>query len=520
MISVLKNISVAFFLLALVGCASSGRKAHGDLKASLKTSDIVTAVKLVESESFYPEERNKLLKMLELGTLKHIEGSYYQSLKYFDDAKELSDKLFTVSMSKKAASAVVNENVDNYYGEIYERSLIRFYQALNHYLLYQKGVYESFVKKAKGADGKFQESTVSEKQLSDKEIKQHLFAARSVLLEWNSLLDSYHAVMAGESTYKFDLAARVFGAFIHEQFNTATDDQVALNLYKDAKKILFQNYNLYPVFNLKADKFKSDYKKLATLPTETVMSEYVASTDYAKSLISYINKKLEMFKSGKKDNVTFIVEQGYVAEKIVKKIDFKIPVTVLPVDNGILGFASKMLKASAGTAPSITFELPSVESKNVTSNIEIVIKDESGKEIKRAETSIIDPVSDIAYQTLDNKIASTYAKIGLRVAIKHIAALAAAYAVVKKTPGIAGELIAAGMYAGSNKAIAASEEADLRFWLTLPHTIRMSSVQLSPGNYSISYKFVGSNGDVTREYKKLTVAEGKRQLVNVDLRGK
>mgnify|MGYP005663842993 CR=1 FL=1 len=129
----LNQIGKYLLILALLsGCAThKSRQQAAGLQNALLTGNIQNAIKLVESKKFYPEKRSRLLKLLELGTLRQINGDYYQSLKTFEKARDLSNKLFTKSISKKALAAVTNNNMDNYYGEIYERSLIRLNIALN-----------------------------------------------------------------------------------------------------------------------------------------------------------------------------------------------------------------------------------------------------------------------------------------------------------------------------------------------------------------------------------------------------
>jgi hypothetical protein len=505
--------------LTLVGCATQNRQAYKKLRKNIQEKKIDSAIELVKSDKFYPEKRSKLLKLLELGNLHHIKGSYFQSLKSFDEAKELSDKLFTVSISKKALSAITNDNMDNYYGEIYERSIIRFYQALNHYMLYQGGKYESYsVTKKVKKDKKTVVKTkvIKEVVLSKNQKRTHLAGARASLLEWNALLDNYTKMSRGETTYKFDLASRIFGAFIHEQMGTTTDRNIAIGLYKDAKKVLFRNYNLYPSFNGKYKKFTKDYKKLPKMSKKTINKKYVKKTKYAKNLLAYLDQRIKALKARKKNNVTIVMQQGYVSEKTAKFIHFPIPVGLLS-GGGMVAFAGKLLDSTRKTGPSITFELPQVAKKKIKKQVILVVKNEAGKVVKTTNAIIMNPISDIAYQTLDNKIGSTYAKIGARLVTKHVAAILAAHEIYKKQPNMAGQFAASVTYAAANKAIAASEQADLRFWSTLPHTLRMGSFSLKPGNYSLSIKY--KEGKKTQEnvWGKFSVKEKESKLMNLNV---
>jgi hypothetical protein len=514
----LKTPKALSFLLAflVVGCASSNRNAYKKLRKDISDKKIDSAISLVKSDKFYPEERSKLVKLLELANLQHIKGDYYQSLKSFDKAQDLSDKLFTVSISKKALSAVTNNNMDNYYGEIYERSIIRFYQALNHFMLYQKGEYEAHTLTKKVKDGKkdiVKTKKVPLKVLSQNEKRSHLTGARASLLEWDSLLDNYTKSMKGDSTYKADLSSRIFGAFIHEQMGSTTDRNIAIGLYKDAKKVLFRYYNLYPSFNEKHKEFAKNFSKLHKMSEKSVQSKFVKATAYAKNLTSFINTRIKDLKNRKKKNVTIVMQQGYITEKSARLIHFPLPISSGAGNKGMFGFAGKMLANTRGTLPSITFELPEVKQKKLKKSVVLIVKDKAGKIIKTTKAVVMNPISDIAFQSLDNKIVSTNLKIGARVAAKHVAALLAAYEVSKKT----GEFAASMMYAVSNKSIAASEQADLRFWSTLPHTLRIGSLELKAGEYSLFIKTVEGKKSTETKWGAFTVEKKVSKLINLNI---
>ena len=514
-------------LTLLVGCAThKNRKQAAGLKKALQTGSIQNAIQLVESEKFYPEKRSRLLKLLELGTLRQINGDYYQSLKTFEKARELSNKLFTKSISKKALAAVTNNNMDNYYGEIYERSLIRFYIALNHYFLYQVGKYEAGIKllKGKNKEGKkvVKKIPVPEKKLSKKEKQFHLSAARSVMLEWDSALTNYHTQLAGDSTYKFDLSSRIFGAFIHEQIGTRSDRTIAKKLYQEAKDILFKNYNIYASFNGSFKKFIKDYEKLPKLSKKVVKNQYIKETKFSKDLIKFLDMRIKHLKAKnkKKQNVTIITQEGYIAEKRARQIHINLPGGAFhgSGNKGILSFTGMLLNSTRGTLPSITFELPEVANKKIKKDIQLIIKNEAGVEIKRKQAILMNPLSEIAFQTLDNKIGSTYAKIGARIALKHVAAILAAYAAYKSAgKNIAGKFLASAMYATANKAIAVSEMADTRYWSTLPHSLRLTKLNLKPGKYGIYTKTLVHKKMSVTKVKDFVVTKNKPILINLNL---
>lgn len=453
--------------------------------------------------------------------MHYYNGNFFQALKTFDEAKDLSDKLFTVSISKKVTAAVSNDNQDNYYGEKYERSLIRLYQVFSHFALSEADKYEAYSYEEMGAENKPVIKTVPEKKLEDKDRRFHLIAARSVLLEWNSILDSYKAESGGKPAYKDDLMAKVFGAFIHERLGSSNDLQIAKNLYIEAKKILFKNFSIYKTYNEKNKDFIDSYSKLHLMNENDVKAKFVKQSHYYSVLDKYLDDRIKTLSGPTKHNVFFVISHGFVASKEVKKFDFPLPVANLPAGvtdkGGFVGFSGKVLSAAANSVPKIYFELPTIPYKEERAKLFTVVKDASGKVISKEETALIDPLSEIAFQTLDDKSISDMAKVGARVAGKHLAALGVAYLLYNKQKGSMGDfgamLLASGSYTAANKGIEMSEKADLRFWATLPSDYRLTSLALKPGTYTVEVITLNNNKEEVVSSKEFSVKAGVSRMV-------
>lgn len=510
----MKQLVSVLICLILTSCSSTGRKGAKSFEAFLKKGDYQKAITLAKSKDFYPEQKDQLIKLIELATAHFLQKNYYQSLKTFDEAKDVSDKLFTVSIKKKISAAMSNNNSDNYYGEKYERSLIRFYQALNHALLYQTGKYETYTVEEVVKDKKISK-VIPEKILNQKEKRQHLFSARAVILEWDSLLKNYRSQLAGETAYKEDMLAKTFGAYVHNLVGTRSDKQIAKNLLKDANRLLFQNYNSYPTFNGKFQKFRDDFEKLPKMKKSIVEKEYVDETVVQKQLKDYLN-------ANNKGNVTIVLNDGLVAAKTARVIDFPIDLGAVGTGAAIAGksglslyaFTLQALRLGKAGKPSISFELPEVKRKPVKAQYELSFT-QNGKEVSKIELAIINPLSDLANEALDEKIVSTYASIGARLALKHAAAIGTAYVAYKAavrngTPEFLAQIMGAGLYTASNKAISASEKADLRYWSSLPHTVRMANANLSEGNYQVTLL---SNGQKIKDLGTATIGKSQQLLV-------
>ncbi len=519
----LRFLYSTLLLLLLVSCATTkNREQQRQLLSYVKQGQYDQALQLTQQKNFFSDEQSRLLKLMDIGAVLYLKGDYYQALKKFDQADDLSQKLFTKSIKGKIKAALVNSNVDKYYGERYERSGVKFYQALCHYMLYQQGEYEAhqriipYEKNGKRLE-KIEE--VAAKKLSFKERRFHLLAARAAILSWDALLESYRAVLGGEATYKDDLVAKVFGAFIHEQIGTSGDLQIARKLYEKAKEILFKNYGIYASFNSKHSIFKDKFKRFAQLGVMKVKQKYFSPTDYYKSLVTFLEQRIKKLKRHKRDNLFVFMQSDFIAPKVAKKITFPIP-TALFVGKiswkkgmSFPQFVSAVLGAAHGTAPTISYELPMIEHRENYKQYVLVVKDQQGKVVKEEQLNLLEPLSEIAEETLDYKKAATYTKIGLRLASKHIAALYAAYEIYKKS----GMLTATIAYALSNKAIEASEKADLRYWALLPHNVSVTSLHLGPGEYSLFIKVIsGQQKDAQLiEWKSKIKIDHRTQMVDL-----
>ena len=411
----LAGLMVVLFVFS--GCSSTSRKAHNQFKNFIHQKNYEKALEVAKSSEFFPDENSKLIKLLELGTLYHLKGQYYQSLMFLDQANDLSHKLFTKSISKKITSFVSNGNSDNYYGAKYERSLIYFYLALNHLMIWQQGYYGEHYKLFKFEKGELKfKDLVKRVDLDRNQRLTHLSAARANILGWDSTLETYQTKLNGKSAYKNDLVAKVFGASIHEIIGSSTDYGIAKNLYKKAEEVLFKNYNAYPAFNKKYKKFIDDFDKFPKMSLAKVKANYVDQTDYSVNLNKFL-KENESKK--KKSNLFVVLQDGMVASKKARVIKFPIGFQTLPVGvgnkGGFITFVRRVLGFSKGTNPSIAFELPEVERKATTDKFAIIVKDKSQKVVAESSVALLDPVSEIAYENLDNEIGSVYATVGARL---------------------------------------------------------------------------------------------------------
>jgi hypothetical protein len=547
---------VLIFLFVIASCSSVGKKERDSLRGMFQKGEYTKAIEFVDKTKFYKDKKSRLLGYLEKGLLYHAKGDLYQSTRELNKARDLSQKLYTKSIKALLKSYAANDTFDLYYGESYERSMIHYYLSLNHFLLYQRGYYEAY------SEGK--EKVIPQKNLSQQERRRELFSARAEILAWDSYTKSLKSDKLGSSVYKNDLLAKTVGAFIHEAFDKSADNQIAFVLYQDARKILFRNYNSYRAFNKLSQNFKKDFSKLPSLKKAQVEKKYTIKTENYNDLKNFLDFKIltmaykvrprsvkslirkfdidkvvvkkAKIERKKNHNVAVIVERGLIPKKVadkqyyglmsamsdpkssgMSKVAASIGSAVLTVyaakQLGLLpppsnyspvgAYMGLNVASTAVNNVSISFELPKIEEVNYQERYQLVVYNSQGKKIRTQKLPLINPMGDIAKEAIEEKSAFLFPKIGVRLALKHITAIAASYGTYKLIKGKSGEFFAKTaavlQYTASNKAIENSERADIRNWTTLPKEYRFTQLSLAPGNYKLSLVNIDTKNAIKNE---------------------
>ncbi|MBO4520464.1 MAG: hypothetical protein J5787_04585 [Alphaproteobacteria bacterium] len=477
---------VSFFLiLFLAACGHTGRE-HAAMIEAVRNGDFESAQKITTNEDFYMDKPSLLVRYVELGTLHYVKGEYYQALMNFDKAHALSKELYTTSVSKSVAAQIVGDGVSPYAGERYELSLLRFYQSLTHYRLYEQGFYESYTVKTdkKGSDGEILEKIIERKELTESEKKRHFNAARASILDWNSLLTSYLNESGDKKIFKQDMLAKTYGAEIHDIYGSGGDKQIARQLYKDAQKLLNSVYADYEAY----------------------------SAGQKKKLTEFAVHKGEDLKASpvKKENAKFILKTGIITPKIADKVDFNIPLSAFVAAGSKNDLADCLGMILPGQK--ISFEIPSMEKPAKVKDYRLVVKNGEGAVLTTKDMILTAPVSETAYKEFQRQRGGLIAKKGTRLTSKYVTAVIAACAIYKRDD-IGSWLAAWAAFAASSKLIEESEYADLRYWGLLPHAVYQQSVTLKPGKYTGEIR---SNDNVVKTFT-FTVPKDRPTLIDVTL---
>ena len=508
----------ALFFISACASTSKNRQTQERLLKDLTSKDYAAAKKFVNDSDFYPSENSRLLRLLERGTVEYLNGNFYQALKIFEDAQKVSDDLYTRSISRAAAAAVGSNAADNYYGERYERSLIRFYESLLHYCLYRKGEYEAFERK----DDSGKTVWVALKTLTENERRTHLIQSRSILIEWDSLLRSYDIELSGRAVYKSDLVQKLFGAFIHTEIGTREDRQIALQLYRDAKDTLIRNYNIYPSFNEKHVEFEKNFSRLPLMSIDKVKSDFIRQTAAAAASENFIDARLNKLSSNNTDNFTVIVKEGFISPKQARRVvvgmipgitgtklkegDIFIPVfPQIPIALGSLGGDLNVFLGWVLALGVIDFEIPYIEDRVEKGSFEAVLISQDGRE-NVLPLALIEPLSNIAFREFNNE--QSILRLALAVSLEHAVAIVAAYQIWRQNPNdFLTKVAALASYKAATIAIKERHKADLRYWSSLPNTVWMGGAKVADGKYVLTVNRI-ENGRKNKVYENAVQISG------------
>jgi hypothetical protein len=486
-----------------------------EYRSSYAAGDFEKAKALLDKSELKKEKKSHLLWNLEKGSTALALNDLDTAIACFNTALDEIDKLYTKKISSKAASFLINDASDVFYGANYERSYA-------HYFL-SKSYYSRYLKSGNRLD---------------------LQSARATILAWDTYFTEVQR--AGKKTlYHTDLMMKVFGGEIHEVSDIRSDKQISLQLYKDALQILDREGGLFSLFNKKNADYVKAFEEAMEKHKAPSASTYerTAAYDDLKKFLQYkvlsltkeirtsefareakaMNASVETIKKAEteKANVVLVFEEGLIPPKVGKPFNFGLRGAVDAVDNpnakaaiaavgtvfltqfamdklnmwptqtaspGSFIFAYETTKLAVQEA-AIEFELPMIEKVPLAQRLELFVLDEAGKIITHEPLPIVSENGDIARVVLEEDVVSRYVKTGTRVAVKHIVAIVAAIAVYKQVEPKGGDFFAkaAAMatYIGAAKGIKAMERADTRHWTTLPQALRLLELTLKPGTYQI-----------------------------------
>ena len=431
------------------GCATYTHNAVS-FRSSLAGGHYETALQTLGEARKGPA---RLLYLMENGLIAHYRGEYHASNRFFEAAERLSDRLFTRSLSREAASLIINDQVRSYRGEEFELAFINYYRALNYWYL--------------------------------DEPEEALVECRKA----NHKLDRYAALADYDATYRNDAFIHYITGLIYEATGELNDAYVSYRNALDA----YETY--HEAFGLEApDALGKDFRRVEmALDFVDNPEESVAATDWR----STTGGELIVFS-----------EIGFVPHKVQEEIS-------LPIYEGddFAGKKDGLDRVSRKIAHRhfkphyagkskvkywLRVALPAYE--DVVPRTHTIRVSAAGRQ---TTTTLAEDLSAIAWQTFQDKQPAVLARTVARGLVKYSASVKA-----KKKHKILGFFV--------NLLSAATEAADTRSWVSLPHNVQIGRLTLPAGTHTLTVESLDCRGRVieTGTISDIQIRPGSRTFVN------
>lgn len=122
----------SLLVLVLLGGCSGYRQTLEVCFQRTSSGRFAEALAILEKSPLAENKRNRLLYLMEKGTLLRLQGEYPESNEVFEEADLLVEELFTRSLSAEGFSFLTSDNVIPYAGEDYESAYLNYLKALNY----------------------------------------------------------------------------------------------------------------------------------------------------------------------------------------------------------------------------------------------------------------------------------------------------------------------------------------------------------------------------------------------------
>lgn len=395
------------------------------------------------------EYKDRVVYFLELGTAFHYAGMYDSSNIAFEKADLAMEDLFTKSISKAAASLLLNDNALDYFGEDYEQIYVNIFKSLNYMHLNNN---EAAMVEARRVHIKLNELERKYRELASSMTKSEEMKVE-VEYDDSPLFDDVLARYLSMSLYRGD-----------GELDEAVIDLKKINeLYKTLPQIYESGQ---PEFLEKPE--------LTKMPLQILAFTGLAPAKYPVSLSITTYKDLLSIRSvsGQKDkfwmNIPMKIEKGY---------HFK-------------------------------FELP--EMKRTGTQVTKINVYANDKRIGQLET--MEDMQNIAYTTFQTHQRLIFFKTLVRSVAKGLAAAELKKEMRSKQKnegwGFVTDLL-------TDIAVDATENADLRFWRTMPGFAWAGEFDIEPGVYSIKLEYINKTGNIgaTKIFPETNIGKNKLNFI-------
>ncbi len=421
---------------SITGCSSLATKTdfYKPITKELHQNNFHAVVEKIEKAKTDKKfsHKNRFLYYLDAGLAYHYAKLYDSSNIRLTAAEEAADELFTKSISKAAASLLLNDNVLEYAGEDYEILYTNLIKAMNYLSLNMFD--DAFVEirrvnnKLNLLDQKYADAATRFQEMSEKDTANV------------GLTYTYEKVKFNNDAFARYLSMHIYAAE---------------GLYDDAEIDLDW---LHRAFKEQPHIYDFEIPEVSYYSQEKAILSVVALTGIAPYKDAF-NLRIRTDKDLNLVQVLFTGEDGNESEYT----HFALPVS-----------ADYYFKLAV---PRLVDELSDVHEIRVFADDEPI-----------GQLSLIEDISRVAHETYNAKKSLIYIRSFSRAIYKGLIA----NKMKKKADngGLAGWLKKAAIDAGMD----ATENADLRSSFLLPGKIHVGDFEISPGTYNIRVDYLDKGG--------------------------
>jgi len=457
-------------MVVLTGCATYSVRvvelrpelAMGDFEAALETLDKTHGVK------------NMLLYYLEKGLILHYADRWQESNDFFQIAENLAADSYTKSISEGAISLFTSDNAIVYRADPFELAMVPFYRALNY--IYLNEPEEALVEARKAG--------LYLKQFTDLNLasvgEEHQQRTAAELLYNNAFLQYFSAMLyesGGEVNNAFIAYRNAAGAYqiAAQALSVQMPPWMGKDLYRTGWRLGFGE---------ELNRLRSLYPELLSAENDSMIHH-----------------------SGPRGEVVLLLEFGYVASKVQNEIN--IPILERDDYDDYNDWAYQLsLRAEPG------WQVPNGSKIKYWLRValpEMVDEPPLVQQVRLSAGTATDHTVSVIVDNISARARLKFEAEAGGILLKTIARALAKYVAKEKADDLdetVGTLV--------NIFGAATETADTRSWLTLPHSIGMARLSLSPGTYDLRVDLVGRRGQPvsTETIVGVTVAEGDWQFLS------
>ncbi len=451
--------TIAFFMM--VSCASTKTQLSQYVGSVplVRDGEYRQAAEIIEDskETAY-EEKDRVLYYLDLGMLLHWAGEYNESNELLSRAEQAIEELFTESVSKGIASAVLNDNALDYSGEDYEDIYLNVFKCLNYIAL---GDHEA-------AQVEVRRVQIKLNILEDK--------YKKLIEEYNASEDSEGQIEARENRFHNDVLARYLSLLLYRAEGAEDDARIDLETIDEA---WVTQSHLY------------DFEK-PVLPVLQYPEEEKALVNVLSfSGLSPIKLADTIFLSGGAGVMHVRMDDQDEAH----------------VDD-VIGFQSVMVSQATGGIH-LKMQFPRLTSRS--SVVDSVIVKFDGKTV--GKLSLLEDIEKIARDTFLLKQPLTIGRTIIRATVKNIVKEIGKAAIDEglSDQGAGGELMSFLLGAVTDIAVDSTENADLRISQFFPANAKIVEIAVDPGSYHVTVEYWEGANLIG------TIDHGIREFVRGDL---